>query len=26
LPSWPTALLMKLIAEDPALIEKIRRG
>jgi HTH-type transcriptional regulator / antitoxin MqsA len=26
LPSWPTALLMKLIAQDPKLVEKIRNG
>ena len=26
LPSWPTALLMKLIADDPSLMEKIRHG
>lgn len=26
LPSWPTALLMKLIVQDPKLMEKIRNG
>jgi HTH-type transcriptional regulator / antitoxin MqsA len=26
LPSWPTALLMKLIVSDPKLLEKIRHG
>ena len=26
LPSWPTALLMKLIADDPQILEKIRHG
>jgi HTH-type transcriptional regulator/antitoxin MqsA len=25
-PSWPTALLMKLIVSDPKLLEKIRHG